>query len=219
MGTSTYRKSPATAAWDHVRDAYREGVSDPAEVSRRIVLAVDDATRDAMRSPGVALTLDTLLAGARAAQETPAPPPMTGVSTALQAAAALRRAAERDIASQGLASRFTDIALDALGRSTLQFTCAGTPEPDMLRNPLPVFARACDEGRLHVLANSFLGADLGACFEYFVSRDIHEFVGTSAYPSVLDARRLTKDVGEFCARTSVARWPVPRGRVGARGRR
>ena len=63
MGTSTSQRSPATPAWDRVRQLYRQPNPEPGEVVGRIVAALDPETRAQMHGRGVVPSLDALLWG------------------------------------------------------------------------------------------------------------------------------------------------------------
>jgi hypothetical protein len=194
MGTSTAQRSPATPAWDEVRELYRAGVKDPAQISQHVVSALTPDNRAQMQGPGVVACLDTALRGAVLSAEVPPEGLLAGVSGGLPAAARLRQEAERRLAVEGLGSRFADLALDALGSCLVG---ALGVEGNLAR--LGAYQR---EGRLHELAARFLGDDIDRVFRYFVSRDIADFVGTAAWPTVSDARQIAAQVGAHCrART------------------
>jgi len=207
MGTSNYQRSPSTPAWEHVRDAYRAGTRDPAEVSRRVVLALAPQTRELMAGPGVATCLRTLLDGARAAAQHPVEAPLRNATSVLTAAGALRSEADRRLALGGHASTYCAIALDALGASAVMALSPATgPDLPNALAPLPL-ARLADtyrHGHLHALTQRFIVADMDRCLSYFVSRDLSQFVGTDSFPTVSDARRLTSDVGFYAGRVASA---------------
>jgi hypothetical protein len=158
-----------------------------------------------MSGAGVACCLSTLLnlsrevaaAGLAARAMIPGLPPLLAVS------AAVRSEAEIEIAQKGLASRFTDLALNALGTATLQAgACGGAGvfevNAEQLEQALAAFTT---EHRLHDLSLCFLGHDLDHVFQYFVSRDIADFVGTPNLPRNVQASQLRDAVGAHCRRT------------------
>lgn len=202
MGTSTAQRSPATAEWERVRELYREGVRDPAEIARRITLALTPSVRAEMAGPGVVTCLDELLAGAHGAAQTPPEGPAAAVESILGAAGALRREAERRIALGGLGSRHSDLALDALGSAALEALgadvalSAGSSTSQDVTGRLAAFQT---EGRLHELARNFTCHDVDRCFRHLVTRDISEFVGGPGLPTVADARAVADDVARHCA--------------------
>lgn len=202
MGTSTAQRSPATAEWERVRELYREGVRDPAEIARRIALALGPAVRGEMTGPGVVACLDELLSGAHGAAQIPPAGPVAAVESILGAAAVLRREAERRIALGRLGSRFADLALDALGCAALEALGADRAGSAGPSGPPDVVARLAGfqaEGRLHELAREFTSHDVDRCFRHLVARDISEFVGGPGLPTVADARSVADDVARHCS--------------------
>ena len=202
MGTSTSQRSPGTPQWEAVRDLYRAGVRDPAEISRGIVHALDENVQAQMAGRGVVTCLDSLLDGARSAARSPLTGPLENVASALGAAGSLRVAAERRLAINGLGSRFSDLALDALGSSALDALTIGASASSLSElavDPVIALSAFHNEGRLHELAQRFLSQDVDRCFRYFVTRDISEFVGADVLPTVGDARALTDDVAAHCS--------------------
>ena len=190
MGTSTAQRSPATPAWEQVRDLYRAGVKDPAQIARQVVSALTPETRAQMQGPGVVACLDTALRGAVLSAVAPPTGLLQDIQGGLQAAARLRLDAERRLATEGMGSRFADVALDALGSCLVEVL-----GPDGRLERLGAYQR---QGQLHQLAARFLGADIDRVFRYFVTRDIADFVGTSAWPSVAEARQVAAAVGAHC---------------------
>ena len=208
MGTSTSERSPATPEWESVRELYRAGVRDVGEISRRIVNALGPEVRRDMSGDGVAACLSTLLKGAHDAAQEPPADLLRGADSPVRAAGTLRNRAERIVAANRWASRFSDIALDALGTSVL--SCLLRPGGDSSRagqtdeHPLFPLAQFYREDRLDDLAGAFVGNDLDRCFQYFVARDISEFVGSKAFPTVQDAHSLVEAVGAHCGRSTAA---------------
>ncbi len=212
MGTSTTHKSPTTPEWERVRDLYRADEPPAAEVSRRIALALDAAVREEMGGAGVVTCLEVLLEAAREAADAPAAGLLTTVASVLGAAGVLRAAAERRLGLRGQGSRFADLALDALGTSLVDGLLAQEAVPAFPALTGDAGARLAafsTERRLHELAGRFISQDVGYCFRYFVTRDIAEFVGTGALPTVAHARALAENVGNHC-RTLASDLPFAR---------
>jgi hypothetical protein len=214
MGTSSAQRSPATPEWERVRELYREGKASPGEVASRVASALDARTREEMAGPGVASCLSSLLRGSRQvatggleaiwqSQPTAQGPPV------LRLAQALRQEAEQRIASRGLASRLADVALNALGTSALEAAAGGAPgvlglgEPETASN----FAAYARESRLGELSLCFLSHDFDHLFRYFVSRDLSDFIGSPALPTVAHGSRLRDAVALHC-RQLVRQVPV-----------
>jgi len=207
MGTSAAHRSPATPEWERVRDLYRQGVRDPGEISRRIAQALEPRTERDMSGPGVSACLDALIHGVHGVAQRPPRGPLADCSSLLGGAAALRLFAERRIACAGWASRFSDLALDALGLSVLQLPLPGAPGQSLADPALGYRAglgTLGQEDRLPDLAESFLRDDIDRCFRYFVTRDISEFIGGDALPTVGEARLLTDDIAAHCRRIAAA---------------
>lgn len=202
MGTSTSQRSPETAAWNQVRSLYQSGMSDPRVISQAIAGALGAGTRAAMAGPGVALCLDALLRGSEraASQSGPLPGGLSLVSR-------IRQDAERRIAVGGEASRWSDLALDALGIAGLEAAGYGVEATSLepAGDPLTLLGAFQREGRLHQLAGLFAGHDLDRCFRHLVSRDLSEYVGTAAWPGTDEALRLYDGVGAWCRRAA-QRW-------------
>jgi hypothetical protein len=203
MGTSSSHRSPSTPEWERVKQLYREPNPDPREVASRITSALDATTRQEMAGPGVACCLSHLLQASRQVAEhglaalvpaAPAAPPLLAVSEAI------REQAERTIALNGYASRFSDLALNALATSVFEAGAGGSPELFSIGAPvvetgLAAFAR---EHRLHDLATTFVGHDFDHLYRYFVTRDTNEFVGGPGLPTVAEASQLRDAVAHYC---------------------
>jgi hypothetical protein len=203
MGTSSSHRSPHTPEWERVKQLYRESNPDPREVVARITSALDAATRQEMAGPGVACCLSSLLQASRQVAgvglaalvpATPAAPPL------LAASEAIREQAERTIARHGFASRFSDLALNALATTVFEVGSGGSPELFSIAAPvveaeLGAFAR---EQRLHGLATAFVGHDFDPLYRYFVTRDTNEFVGGPGLPTVAEASQLRDAVSRHC---------------------
>ncbi|MGC9316513.1 MAG: hypothetical protein ACP5KN_00585 [Armatimonadota bacterium] len=210
MGTSTWHRSPDTEAWRRVRELYAQPDPSPPEVARRIVEALDPDTRSGMRGPAVVTCLGTVVEGSQAvaADGLEATLQRLGVGAeppAVQMAAGLRNRAEKLIARQALASRFGDLALDAVGTSALAIAALSDAGTGVMELPLAVaeanFARFDREGQLHDLAALFVGHDLDRTFRYFVSRDVGDFIGGEGLPTVSHASRLEDAVAAHCRGT------------------
>jgi len=193
MGTSSSQRSATTPEWDKVRDLYSNGSRDAVAVSSAIVSAIGATGRGQMAGEGVSACLNTLLLGAWTAEVNPDAKPLSGAQSALTAASRLRLDAERRIVTGGYASRFSDLALDAVGTTALR-ALAGTAPAENL-------ADYWRQDKLHNLASEFLSDDIDRCFRYFVTRDIHEYVGTDAWPTIGEATWLAEAVGSHCSET------------------
>lgn len=183
MGTSSSQRSPATPEWERVRELYALGARDPSEVARRIVAALSPDVVTQMAGPGVATCVDTLLQAAAVGSDTMAAG--LGLPTGHSTAATIRAVAERRIATAGRASRFSDIALDALGACAVEVLT-----PSEARSNLPPAGPR--------LLGSFMAGDMERCFRYFVSRDISEFVGLPALPDVAAAEATVRRIADRC---------------------
>jgi len=199
-----------------VRELYRQPNPEPGQVAGRIVQALDSLTRVAMCDRGVALCLDTMLTGAQqvatsglgALLDDAGMPPAGPV--ALSFAAALRGTAQERIVEWSAASRFAELAVDGLAVAAMEIATGGRPA--LLTGVTPAEADAriagyAHEGRLHELSGHFLGYDLDRAFRYFVDRDLSDFVGTPAFPTVGQAHQLLDGVASFC-RDSISRLPL-----------
>jgi hypothetical protein len=118
------------------------------------------------------------------------------VAGAADLAAALRACAARDIAGHREASRFGELALDALTVSALELAGPG----DAARVTL---ARYSEERRLAEAAGRFLAEDMAVAFRHFVERDLPAHVGGPRLRAAQDADRLADEVGEICRRTTL----------------
>lgn len=205
MGTSTSQRSPATMEWERVRELYRQPDPDPGEIASRIVAALDPQTRSQLAAPGVSCCLQSLLqfscdydAGLVGwPAGLPSGPPL------LALAQVLRERAEQRIAAGGLASRFADIGLHALGTCVLEAGAGdalGVFHLDLphVSGSLGAYAR---EGRLADLSLCYLAHDFDHLFRYFVSRDLSDFVGSAAVPNVASGALLRDAVTLHCRET------------------
>lgn len=202
MGTSTWHRSPETEEWRRVREIYAQPDPSPREVVARIVAALDAPTRAGLADAAVATCLGTLVEGAQrvATDGLAATLDHLGVGRAL--AAGLRDRAQRLVATEAVASRFGDLALEAVGTTALSIATLSTAGSGVLELPLAVaeanFAGFHREGRLHQVAALFVGHELDRAFRYFVARDVGEFVGGAGLPTVSHASRLEDAVGAHC---------------------
>jgi hypothetical protein len=205
MGTSSSHRSPSTPEWERVRELYRTPDAAPSQIASRIVSALDSGTRQALAGPGVACCLGTLLEASQASLEgrleallqtaLPAHGPAL-----LPLAQSLRQQAEQQIVRDGLASRFTDLALNALGTATFEAGAGGAVE--VLTVPVNQvvtnLGRYAGEQRLGELAVCYLSHDFDHLFRYFVTRDLSDFIGHEALPSVAHGSRLRDAVTRHC---------------------
>jgi len=191
-----------------VKQLYREPNPDPHEVASRITSALDAATRRDMSGPGVACCLTSLL---RASRQVADDGLAALVSTAdrpplLAASEAIRERAERAIARGGLASRFSDLALNALATAVFEAGAGGSSELfsiDADRTATALGSYATDQ-RLHCLTLTFLGHDFDHVYRYFVTRDTSDFVGGPGLPTVAEASQLRDAVSRHCRETAAA---------------
>ncbi|MCD6360373.1 MAG: hypothetical protein J7M38_05850 [Armatimonadetes bacterium] len=207
MGTSTWHRSPSTPEWDRVRELYSRRDPDPREIVRRIVGALDPATRERMKAPAVVTSLGVLLEGTRLVADVGLSATLASLGVdhdrpALQMAAGLRNRAEAIIAQAEQASRFGDLALEAVGTTAMAIATLHDPAAGLLEAPLPVveanFASLHRDGRHHELAAGFLSHDLDRAFRHFVARDVTDFIGGEGIPTVSHASRLEDGVARVC---------------------
>ncbi len=203
VGTSTWHRSPETEAWKRVRELYGDLSPAPAAVTSRIVAATEPETRAAMNDAAVATCLGTLVEGVQRVERDGFPVLMGDIDAgaepvAVQLASRLRGHAERSIVEQGLASRFGDLALDAIATTALALTAPAEDEQHVPELPLPIvadnIARHGRTGHLHGIASLFVRHDLDTVFRYFVSRDLPDFIGGEGLPSVTEADELQDGV-------------------------
>jgi hypothetical protein len=193
-----------------VRELYRRPNPDPGQVVERIVLALDPSTRTEMAGPGVATCLGALVSASHGVNRTGLPPVLLDLGVgaepaALQLAAGLRRRAQDQVVAAGAASRFSELALDALAVATMD-AASGGQTAELLTLPAAVaerhFGGYAADGRLHDLAGTFVAYDLDRVFRYYVSRDLSDFVGSDAFPHVGAAHRFLDSVALHCRRTA-----------------
>jgi hypothetical protein len=207
MGTSTWHRSPETEAWKRVRELYAQPEPSPQAVVARIVAALEPEARSGLSDAAASTCLGTLLEGVHSVE-------FTGMSRALEAlgvgaeppalqwAAGLRGRAERTIAAEGYASRFGDLALDAVGNAALAIATRSTTGAGIMSLSLPEvyvhISRLRRERGLHAAMSLFVGHDLDRTFRYFVARDIGDFIGGAGIPSVSHANRFEDAVAAHC---------------------
>ena len=205
MGTSSSHRSPSTPEWERVKQLYREPNPDPRQVSSRIVSALDADTRRELSDSGVACCLTTLLrASGSAAAGTLLIAP--GTPALLSVSQVLREQAEREIARAGYASRFADIALNALGTATFEAASSGSSSvfDVSAEQVLASLSAYTKEQRLHDLSLCFVAHDFDHLFRHLVTRDTADFVGGEGLPTIAHASQLRDAVAAYC-RESVAR--------------
>ncbi len=207
MGTSTWHKSPATQEWDWVRELYAQPNPDPREVVRRIVAALDPETRERMKAPAVVTCLSVLLEGSQRVAEHGMTNTLAGLGVgteppALQMAAGLRNRAGQLIAQEEYASRFGDVALDAVGTTAMALATLDDAGASLLDIPLAVaeanFAGFDREERFPELAATFLRHDLDLAFRHFIARDMSNFIGGEGIPTVGHASRFEDAASRYC---------------------
>jgi hypothetical protein len=210
MGTSTFHRSPETEAWKRVRELYAQPDPSPSEVVGRIVSALEPDTRAGMSDAAVATCLGTVVEGVQRVDRSGLAMALDELGVgrepaAVQIAAGLRGRAERMIASEGVASRFGDLALEAVGTTTLAVATLSPSGTGLMELPLSVaeqgFKNFAGHGRCHRAAALFVGHDIDRTFRYFVARDLGDFIGGDGIPSVSHANRLEDAVAAHCRET------------------
>lgn len=210
MGTSSSQRSPSTPEWERVRQLYRQPNPDPREVASRIVSALDAGSRQDLSGPGVACCLSTVLRGSAAVAEDGLAAVVPGGLAEgwpplLQVTQRLQEQAERRVADLGLASRFTELGLRALGTTLFEAASGGSDtfqvSADLVATNLGAYAA---EHRLHDLSLCFLAHDFSHLFSHFVTRDISDFTGTDALPTELQRSQL-RDAVARCGHESALR--------------
>ncbi len=208
MGTSTAHRSPATPEWERVRELYRQPNPLPGEVVGRIVAALSPETRQQMRGPSVVYDLDALLSGSyqmatQGLSELLAGAPAFAAAPVVSLAALLRDQAQQRIIEAQVSSRFGELALDALSNTVMDVAAGGRgilqAEPAQVEAN---FGRYFTERNLTALGERLLGHDFDQVFRYFVARDIDDFVGTEAFPTVSHSSRLLDEVARYCRDTT-----------------
>jgi hypothetical protein len=207
MGTSASQRSPSTVKWERVRDLYRHPNPDPGQIAAGVVSALEPETIRGMAGASVCACLGSVLEAswrihvqglARVLEllgATPGPP-------AIQVASGLRADAERRTVAAGAASRFGDLAVDAIGTLSLEIPSGNGAGPGVFQLPFPVveakWAQYAGDRRYDALASRFMAHDLNHVMRYLVSRDLSEFIGTEAIPTVLVGTQLVERVGHYC---------------------
>lgn len=214
MGTSTSHRSPATAEWDRVRELYLTPNPSPGEIVGRIVEALDAAARQRLYDAATVSCLDAVLSGSHDVAEggyavvvgnTP------GGYAALSLASGLRARAAESIAEDSAASVMGCLALEAIPPTVI--SALGSipawhelPASTVARQ----YGRYARERELGALAGQFVGQDLEQVFRYFVARDLSDFIGQAAAPTVVEGTRLADRVGDFCRERGTVRGLRPR---------
>jgi hypothetical protein len=229
MGTSTWHRSPETEAWKRVRELYAQPDPSPEQVVSRIVAALEPETRAGMSDAAVTTCLGTMVDGVQQVDRHGIEQALTGLGVgrepvAVQMAAGLRGRAEQTIAGQGFASRYGDLALEAVGTTALAVATLSTSGAGIMEVPLHLaernFAHYSREDNLHELAALFVGHDLDRSFRYFVARDVADFIGGEGIPSVSHANRLEDAVAAHCrdawSELALAEWEDRLGSVAER---
>ncbi len=210
MGTSTSHRSPATPEWERVRELYKQPNPQPGEVVSRIVAALSPETRQQMRGPSVASSLDGLVWGSCCVADRGLAPLLADLAApagppAIALAAGLRSHAQQHITDASLSSRFGELALDALSNSVMDVATLGQGLLTATAEEVEAnFARYAAQEDLATLSSNFFGHDFDQLFRYFVARDIGDFVGTQAFPTVSHSSRLLDDVAHYCRDTAAA---------------
>ena len=204
MGTSASQRSPATPEWDRVRELYQQPHPPPGAIVSRIIAALDPDTRRGLHDRAVVGCLDTLLWGSAAVAEGGLEqfladfPTITGPPV-IALAADLRDRATEYIAAHGAASRFGELAVDALSNTVLS-VAAG--DQGLLSVTAPQaeanYAGFARQGNLSTLGAHFFAHDFDWVFRYFVARDLSDFIGTQALPTVSAGSRLEDQVARYC---------------------
>ncbi len=205
MGTSTSQRSPATPEWERVRELYKQPNPQPGEVVGRIVAALSPEARQEMHGPSVVPSLNALLWGSCYVAEHGLPPLLEDVSLVttgppvISLAATVRNYAQEHIADGRLSSRFGELALDALSNTVMDAAAAGRGLLSVTAAEAAAnFGSYAAQQNLAGLSENFLGHDFDHLFRYFVARDIGDFIGTEAFPTVSHGSRLLDDVAHYC---------------------
>lgn len=191
--------------WDQVRELYQQPYPPaPEQVVSRIIQALAPETHRGLHDQAVTTCLDTLLWGSASVadqglahflaslQPVPGPP-------VIALAAGLRDHATNHISASRAASRFGDLAVDALSNTV--FSVAAREQGLLTvsaEQAEPNYGRYAREGNLSGLTAQFLSHDFDRVFRYFASRDLSDFIGTAAFPTVSNGSRLLDDVALYC---------------------
>ena len=160
--------------------------------------ALAPATRQSMADSAVGRCLGTLTsAGAGVLAEPWSIDP--SLPAAVDLAAALRAAAERDIARARVASRFGELGLDALSAAALDVAGEAPDAPEAVRAALAHYG---EQRRLPDLARAFVAQDMAYAFRYFAERDVPPHLGGPRLRTVADATRLVDDIAGLCQSTT-----------------
>jgi len=195
MGTSASQRSPRTPEWERVRRLYDDPQAPTRVIVARIVEALGPQTRAGMADSAVARCMATLTRASAGDLEATLMSLNPDLPAAADLAAALRACAESDIARHREASRFGELALDALSASALEIGEGVEEAPGLVRAAL---ARYADERRLADLAGTFVAQDMGYAFRHFVERDTPAHVGGPRLRTVREAGALADEVASVC---------------------
>ena len=195
MGTSSSQRSPRTPEWERVRRLYDDPQAPSRVIVARIVDALGPQTRAEMADSAVARCMATLTRASAGDLDETLMSLDPGLPAAADLAAALRACAERDIARRREASRFGELALDALSASALEIGEGVEEAPGLVRAAL---ARYANERRLADLANTFVSQDMAYAFRHFVERDTPAHVGGPRLRTVREAGSLADEVADIC---------------------
>ena len=156
------------------------------DIVRGVVAALDPETRAGMSDPAVVTCLGVLVEGTQRVGTAGLAPTLTALGVAetpaaVQMAAGLRARAEQLITEQHCASRFGDLAVEAMGSTALALASLQAEGAGLLELPLATveasFASLAGGHQLHRVARTFVGHKLDRTFRFFVSRDLADFVG------------------------------------------
>lgn len=207
MGTSTLHRSPTTPEWERVRELYQQPNPAPGEIVSHIVEALDEVARERLHDAATLRCLDAVVWGsAELAAGGPGLPEIvtsTGLP-ALDLASRVRALAHKHVTADRVASLTGSLALEAIGPAVIGAlgpTAAWselTPEAVISR-----YAHYARDKELSGLSRHFFSHDFDRVFRYFVTRDIADFVGQPALPTIPAASRLVEQVGSFCRRRGV----------------
>lgn len=202
-------RSPPTPTWDRVRELYQEPDPEPREVVGRIIEALGKSGRDQVTDATVVLCLDAVLWGAAMAGDGPDNLPAADLGGGLAAfalAGAIRRLVQHNIVATMSASDLETVALDAATRTVIEAVQPQTSSSKLTRQAVySRYASYAQDGRLNELATGFFSHYLEELFRYLVNRDLSDFVGLAALPSVQEAQQLVDRVGRFCRERGAGR--------------
>jgi len=175
-------------------------------VLSRIVSALDRPTRTGLSDAATTCCLEQLLncsavAAGRVLTTLLSPDASGAQAPVIRLAAGVKDGADRLIARRGASSRYGDIALQALGSSVLSLAGqigGGVGLQATLGQLQAHLADYHTRPRLHSLTSTFLVHDFEHALRYFVARDIPQFVGTKALPTVAESVQLQDRIAGTC---------------------